>query len=94
MTLSVVGERVIVEIERRKDQHESKTPSGLILIENYAPNRAGWVVACKESAPVKPDDVVIFSPESGQTLEVGDRNYLILDEDEILAVYEPEGAPV
>ena len=91
MTLQVVGNRVIVETAR---QTESVTPAGVILIEDHAPAVVGRVIAAPETAEIQPEDVVIFSPESGQPLDLDGSSYLVLEAEEILAIYESEGVPV
>lgn len=83
--MQVVGERVIV---RTEDQSQTERPSGILTIENHAPNVVGVVVACADGLDVQVDDVVIFPPNAGQALIYQDAPYLVLEPDEILAVYE------
>lgn len=89
------GQRVIVATE---DQSRTERPSGLVTIEAYAPDVIGRVVACAEGLDVTVDDVVIFPPSAGQVLVWEDTRYLVLQPDDILAIYDPEpeseGVPV
>ena len=91
MTLQVVGNRVIVETAR---QTESVTPAGVILIEDHAPAVVGRVIAAPETAEIQVQDVVIFPPSAGQPLDLDGASYLVLEAEEILAIYESEGVPV
>ncbi len=81
----MIGDRVIVQTE---DQSVSERPSGIVTIEDYAPNVIGRVVACAEGLDVKTGDVVIFPPSAGQVLAWNGAEHLVLGSDEILAVYE------
>lgn len=85
MNLSVLGDRVLV---RTENQQESQTASGLITLEDYAPEVIGTVVACADGLDVRPEDVVIFAPSAGQLLDHEGERYLVLEHDEILAVVE------
>ena len=91
MTIRPLKDRVIVETAR---QTESATPSGVILIEDHAPAVVGRVIAAPETAEIQPEDVVIFPPSAGQPLDLDGSSYLVLDAEEILAIYESEGVPV
>jgi co-chaperonin GroES (HSP10) len=84
--MQVIGDRVIVKTE---DQTVKELASGLVTIEHYHPNVIGTVVA-SACADVKPADVVIFPPSAGQELIWNREHYLVLDSDELLAVYEGE----
>lgn len=79
------GNRVLVAPE---DQSVTEFASGLVGIESYAPSVMGTVVACGAVQAVKLDDVVLFAPEAGQEVEYQDRRYLVLTEDELIAVLE------
>lgn len=85
MNLSVLGGRVLVKAE---SQQESRTASGLVTVEDYAPDVIGTVVACADGLDVHPNDIVIFSPSAGQLMDYGGDRYLVLTHDEILAVVE------
>lgn len=86
MITSLVGDRVLVA---PISQREHETTSGLYTVEDEAPDVMGTVVVCSPAhEDVKVDDVVIFSPQSGQRVEYDGSSYLILQTDEILGVLE------
>lgn len=87
--MKVIGERVIVKTE---DQTLKTRPSGLFTLEAYAPHVVGTVVACADGLDVRPEDIVIFSPEAGIAMTHEHEEYLVLHPDEILAVYEENRA--
>lgn len=90
--LSVRGSRVLI---RAEDQTETTTESGLIAVSAYAPDVIGTVEAIGDDvSEVKCGDVVLFAPEAGQEMDFAGQRYLILAEDEILAVWDEEKAPV
>ena len=90
VTLTPIGARVLVEPLAPK----TITESGIELIEHYHPETMGRVVRCGEVLPplppdaVQPGDVVIFSWQAGQELLLDERRYLMLHQDDILAVVE------
>lgn len=90
MSLSVRGPRVLV---RAEEQGEHQNPSGVIVIEQYSPEVIGTVIACGDVEDVKVGDVVLFTPEAGRECEWNGTRYLVLDEDEILLVWDEEKAP-
>ncbi len=71
-----------------EDQSVTEYASGIVGIESYAPSVMGTVVACGDVVDVKLDDVVLFPPEAGQELEHAGQRYLVLTEDELIAVLE------
>lgn len=86
--IQMFGARVLVKAEK---QDEYTQQSGLILVESYAPEVIGRVVAIGDDViEVKPDDVVLFTPQAGREMEFNGVSYLILDEDEILAKWEAD----
>lgn len=85
MSLTVFGPRVLVKAE---DQSVTERASGLVTIESYAPEVVGTIVAVGDVCDVQVNDVVLFSPEAGQVLDYGRDRYLVLSEDELLAVWE------
>ena len=90
ISLQMIGSRVLVKAE---DQQEHQNPSGVILVESYAPEVIGTVISCGDCAEVKPGDVVLFAPSAGREMELQGTKYLVLDEDEILAVWDEEKEP-
>jgi co-chaperonin GroES (HSP10) len=89
--LSVRGSRVLV---RTEDQQEHTNKSGVIVVESYAPEVIGTVIACGHDVrEVKEGDVVLFSPQAGREIEWSGHKFLALDEDEILATWNEEKQP-
>ena len=93
MNLKPLGDKVIVEILEAKD----KTKGGIILPDSAKekPQEAkviavgsGKILANgKVVAPeVKAGDTVLFGKYSGNEVKVGDRELLIISQDDILAV--------
>jgi chaperonin GroES len=70
------------------------TDSGIELIEQRVPETMGRVVACGEVLPplppsaVTPGDVVLFSWQAGQELLLEGERYIMLHQDDLLAVVE------
>ena len=89
--LRMTGSRVLV---RTEDQTEHQNPSGVILVESHAPEVIGTVISCGNVQEVKPGDVVLFAPQSGSVMELQGEKYLVLHEDEILAVWDEEHRPI
>lgn len=89
--LQMLGSRVLVKAE---DQKEHTNPSGVIVVESYAPEVIGTVISCGEVDEVKPGDVVLFAPEAGREMALQGTRYLVLDESEILAVWDEEQEPI
>jgi co-chaperonin GroES (HSP10) len=83
--LGVRGNRVLVKPE---DQSVTERDSGIVTIEHYAPEVIGTIVACGDVVDVKVDDVVLFPPSAGQVVEHENERYLVLTEDELIAVLE------
>jgi co-chaperonin GroES (HSP10) len=90
--LQVRGPRVLI---RPEDQGETTRDSGLIAVTHYAPDVIGTVIAVGDRVvDVNPGDVVLFAPEAGQVMEFGGDKYLVLYEDELLAVWDEEKEPI
>jgi len=90
-------------VVRRFEEQEQKTPSGIIIPDSAKEKpQMGEVVAVGEGKllnngqtvppKVKEGDVVIFGKYAGTEVELEGEKYLVMSEDEILAVVE--GAPV
>ena len=88
--LRMTGDNVLV---RTEDQTEHQVQSGVIVVESYAPEVIGTVISCGDVQEVKPGDVVLFTKESGTVMELQGSKYLVLHEDEILAVWNEEQEP-
>lgn len=90
--LTPLGARVLVAPMRPP----TVTDSGIELIEDRVPETMGRVVACGRVLPplppsaVQPGDVVIFSWQAGQELLLQDERYIMLHQDDLLAVVEQE----
>ncbi len=93
MNLKPIGDKVIVEILKAED----KTKGGIILPDTAKekPQEAkviavgsGKTLANGKVIPpdVKPGDTVIFGKYSGSEVKVDDKEYLIIEADDILAV--------
>lgn len=91
IAVQMIGSRVLV---RAEDQKEHQNASGVILVEHYAPEVIGTVIACGDVTEVKTGDVVLFAPEAGREMEFNGTKYLVLDEDEIVAVWDEDQTPV
>jgi chaperonin GroES len=93
--LQPLGERVVVE----REEAETKTAGGIVLPDSAKdkPTRGvivsvgdGRLLEDGSRAPlqVKVGDRVLFSSYSGQEFKLGDEQYILMSEDEILAVIE------
>ena len=88
--LTPLGARVLIE----PMQPATVTESGIELIEGYVPETMGRVVAVGTVLPplppdaVKPGDVVLFSWQAGQELLLEQERYIMLHQDDVLAVVE------
>ncbi|PTM53227.1 co-chaperone GroES [Desmospora activa] len=89
-----LGDRVVLEAI----EQEEKTASGIVLPETAKEKpQEGKIVAVgtgrfengqKVALEVKEGDRVIFSKYAGTEVKVGDKEYLILRESDILAVVD------
>jgi chaperonin GroES len=93
--LQPLGDRVVVE----REASEERTAGGIVLPDSAKDKPArGRVISVGEgrllddgsrgTLQVKEGDRVIFSSYAGETFKVGDRELLLMREDEILAVFE------
>ena len=94
-TITPLGDKVLI----RRLEADEKTRGGIILPDTAKEKpREGTVIAVGsgkllengERAPfsVKPKDRVLFSSYSGTEVKLDGEDYLVLGEDEILAVIE------
>ena len=89
----------------RPEKAPETTESGLIVVEHWAPENMGEIVAiadhgdticpsceCRVATPltVKVGDTVIFPLEAGQELTVDGERFLLMKETDLLAVVEPQ----
>lgn len=97
--LTPLGDRILIRPEFNPDT----TESGLHLVEHRKPETMGEVVKVPERighdcpecghrlyhvASVRVGDSVIFSWQSGQEIFINDERFLLMREDDILAVLE------
>jgi len=93
MNLKPLGDKVIVEILKAED----KTKGGIILPDTAKekPQEAKVIAVgsgktLENGKVVPPDvkagDIIIFGKYSGSEVKVEDREYLIIDADDILAI--------
>ena len=93
MNLQPLGDKVIIE----RIEADNKTKGGIIVPETAKEKpQEGKVISVgkgkvlkngKAVAPdVKPGDKILFGKYSGNEVKVGDKEYLIIEADDILAV--------
>jgi chaperonin GroES len=86
--ISPLGENVLIKIVKE----QSKTKSGIVLPESVTQDRPqeGKVMAIGDSAKikVKKNQKVLFAKYSGTEIKVNEEEYLILKNEDILAVIE------
>lgn len=72
------------------NQAEHETESGLYTVEHHAPEVIGTVMEI--GGDICPDfqigDMVLFSPLSGQAMDHDGERFVVLEHDEILAVFD------
>ena len=88
--LRMTGSRVLVKAE---DQQEHTSKNGVIVVESHAPEVIGTVISCGDVQDVHEGDVVLFAPQAGTVMELQGSRYLVLHEEEILAVWHEETEP-
>ncbi|GIX00033.1 MAG: 10 kDa chaperonin 2 [Pirellulaceae bacterium] len=93
--LQPLGDKIVVQ----REQSEEKTDGGIYLPDTAKdkPTR-GTVVAVGEGRlldngnraemQVKVGDRVLFTSYAGETIEIGDEEYVLMGESEVLAVLE------
>ena len=95
ITLQPLGDRVVVE----REQSEEKTSGGIVLPDTAKdkPSRGtvlstgtGRLLDDGSRAPmqVKKGDRVLFSSYAPETIKIGEDEYLLMREEDILAVIE------
>ncbi len=93
--LQPLGDRVVVE----REEVEERTSGGIVLPDTAREKPArGKVVAVgdgrllddgtRSQLQVKVGDRVLFTSYAGETIKIGDDEYLLMREDDILAVIE------
>ncbi len=93
MKLVPLGERVVL----KRAEAEETTASGIVIPGQAKEKPAqatviavgpGKVIDGKSNMSVKPGDTVIFSKYAGSEVKCNDEEYIIVNQDEILAIVE------
>ena len=94
MSIKPLGDRIVLEAIEK----EEKTASGIVLPDTakekpqegrvVAVGSGRWENGQKIELEVKVGDRVIFSKYAGTEVKVGDKEYLILRESDVLAIVE------
>lgn len=83
-----LGENILVSVEKEP----TKTKSGLVLPETVSKERPqeGRVIAVGDSSKikVKKGQTVIFAKYSGSEIKISEDEYLIIKNEDILAIVE------
>lgn len=93
MKVQPLGDRILVEVLKAKD----KTKGGIVLPDTAKekPQEAKVIAAGKGRISddgkvipleVKPGDTILFGKYSGTEITVDDKEYLILKEEDVLAI--------
>ena len=93
MNLKPIGDKVLVEVL----EADEKTAGGIVLPDTAKEKpQEGKVVAVGDGKilptgktvplSVKPGDRILFGKYSGNEIKVGENEYLIVNEDDILAI--------
>lgn len=85
MSVKPLGERVLLEVPQAK---EEKTQSGLYVPETVKekPLEATVVAVGSKVEDVKAGDKVIYSKFAGTEVKVDDKQYLIVEINDVLAI--------
>ena len=68
---------------------EEKTSSGIIIPESSREkSQKGIVIDVGDTAEVKINNTVLYSKNAGTALKIEDNDYLIMNENEILAIIQ------
>ena len=95
LRLQPMGERIVVQ----RVESEETTAGGIVLPDSAREKPArGTVVAIgsgkllddgsRAASQLRQGDVVLFSSYAGETVEIDDTEYLLMREDDVLAVVE------
>jgi chaperonin GroES len=95
LRLQPLGERLVIQ----REQSESKTAGGIVLPDSAKEKPArGTVIAIgtgkllddgtRSKSQLKAGDRVLFTSYAGENVEIDDVEYLLMREDDILAVVE------
>ncbi|WP_419195089.1 co-chaperone GroES [Novipirellula herctigrandis] len=95
MRLQPLGERIVVQ----REESEQTTAGGIVLPDSAQEKPArGTIVAVgngkllddgtRAASQLKAGEMVLFSSYAGETVEIDDVEYLLMREDDVLAVIE------
>lgn len=95
ISLQPLGERIVVQ----REESESTTAGGIVLPDSAKEKPArGTVIAIgsgkllddgsRAPSQLKAGDRVLFSSYAGETVEIDDVDFLLMREDDVLAVIE------
>ncbi|HDN84196.1 co-chaperone GroES [Candidatus Aerophobetes bacterium] len=87
MTIKPLGERIVVKPEKQ----EEKTEGGIYLPETASkekPQKGEVIAVGPDFKGVKKGDKVLFAKYGGTEVKLGNEEYLVLGEDDVLAVLE------
>ena len=87
MTIKHLGERIVVKPEKQ----EEKTEGGIYLPETASkekPQKGEVIAVGPDFKGVKKGDKVLFAKYGGTEVKLGNEEYLVLGEDDVLAVLE------
>lgn len=88
--MRVLGERVLI---KAINQQEHETASGLYTVEHHAPEVIGTVMEVGDGvchADFAVGNMVLFSPLAGQVMDHDGERFVVLEQDEILAVFDEQ----
>jgi len=89
MKIKPLGERIVVKPMKQ----EEKTEGGIYLPETASkekPQRGDVIAVGADFKGVKKGDKVIFAKYGGTEIKVDDEEYLVLGEDDVLAILEED----
>ncbi|MCK4277881.1 MAG: co-chaperone GroES [Desulfurellaceae bacterium] len=71
-------------------ESEEKTESGIIIPDTVKekPQKAEIIEVGNEVENIKKNDKVLFAKYSGTEVKIGDEDYIILKEEDILGIFE------
>ncbi|HEV57344.1 MAG TPA: co-chaperone GroES [Phycisphaerales bacterium] len=95
MNIRPLGDKVIVQ----RHEADEKTPGGIVLPDSAKEKpRRGKIVSVgdgrvlddgtRSTMQLKKGDEVLFSSYAGTEVKIGDKEYLIMDESDVMAIIE------
>lgn len=79
--IRAIGDNVVIHRLGRRN----RTKSGIYIV-GYDKPQLGWIVSGGESLGLAEGDFVIFRKYAGYNVNIGEKEFLILHKDDILAV--------